>query len=302
MTILASMSGDQGVAPGDEAAAAEGPVLAEGGRPLPAPEVALPEDPGGPTKRDPLVEALRIIGLADAAGLQVRLMGGLAFHARCPEWTARIDRERRDIDLATRSRDSKALRELLSSQGYTGDKQYNALYGHKQMYFVDTLRGRPVDVLIDRMEMSHRFEFADRLAADRPTVPLAEMLLSKLQIARINRKDILDALALMSEYPLGKGDDATINVERILAYTSADWGWWRTLTGNLDKMRLLFNAEIQPGELDFGRPPKLDVVEQVAALRKVVDDAPKSMKWKMRAQVGERVQWFEEPEEVGHGR
>ena len=279
-----------------------GPVLAEGGRPLGVPEVALPEDPGGPTKRDPLVEALRIIGLAESQGLQVRLMGGLSFHARCPEWTARIDRERRDIDLATRSKDRKALQELMSAQGYTGDRQYNALYGHKQLYFVDTLRGRPVDVLIDQMEMSHRFEFAKRLAADTPTVPLAEMLLSKLQIARINRKDILDALALMSEYPLGPADEGTINTDVILSYTSADWGWWRTLTGNLDKMRLLYNTEIEPGELDFGRPRRLDVIEQIAALTAAVNAAPKSMKWRMRAQVGERVQWFEEPEEVGHGR
>jgi hypothetical protein len=283
-------------------AADEGPLLAEAGRPLGVPEIALPEDPGGPTKRDPLVEALRIIGLADSQGLQVRLMGGLSFHARCPEWTARIDRERRDIDLATRSKDRKALQELMGAQGYTGDRQYNALYGHKQLYFVDSLRGRPVDVLIDQMEMSHRFEFAKRLAADSPTVPLAEMLLSKLQIARINRKDILDALALMSEYPLGAADEGTINTEVILSYTSADWGWWRTLTGNLDKMRLLYNTEIQPDELDFGRPRRLDVIDQIAALTAAVNAAPKSMKWRMRAQVGERVQWFEEPEEVGHGR
>ena len=229
-------------------------------------------------------------------------MGGLSFHARCPEWTARIDRERRDIDLATRSKDRKALQALMEAQGYQADRQYNALYGHKQLYFVDAARGRPVDVLIDRMEMCHRFEFADRLAADKPTVPLAEMLLSKLQIARINRKDILDALALLSEYPIGSGDAGTINVEKIISYTSADWGWWRTLTGNLDKMRLLFNTEIQPGELDFGRPPRFQVGEQISTLRAAIDGAPKSMKWRMRSQVGERVQWFEEPEEVGHGR
>jgi hypothetical protein len=280
---------------------AAGP-LATGGRPPAAPEPEAPADPGGPTLRDPLAEALRLIKLADAGGLQVRLMGGLSFHARCPEWTARIDRERRDIDVATRSKDRKALAQLMESQGYTGDRQYNALYGHKQLYFVDTLRGRPVDVLVDRMEMCHQFEFASRLSADAPTVPLAEMLLSKLQIARINRKDILDALALTSEDPLGKGDAGTIHIDRITSSTSGDWGWWRTLTGNLDKMRLLFNTEIGPGELDVGRPPKLDVLAQVAALRKAVDDAPKSMKWKMRSRVGERVQWFDEPEEVGHGR
>jgi hypothetical protein len=296
------MAPDQPPVPASDTVPDDGSVLATGGRPAPAPEPAAPAEPGGPTLRDPLAEALRIIALADAAGLQVRLMGGLSFHARCPDWTARIDRERRDIDLATRSKDRKALQALMEAQGYQADRQYNALYGHKQLYFVDAARGRPVDVLIDRMEMCHRFELADRLQADRPTVPLAEMLLSKLQIARINRKDILDALALLSEYPLGKGDAGTINLEKITAYTSADWGWWRTLTGNLDKMRLLANTEIQPGELDFGRPPRFEVGEQITALRAAIDASPKSMKWKMRSQVGERVQWFEEPEEVGHGR
>ena len=198
-------------------------------------------------------------------------MGGLSFHARCPEWTARIERERRDIDLATRSKDRKNLTAILEAQGYAGDRQYNALYGHKQLYFVDEARGRPVDVLIDRMEMCHRFEFADRLAVDSPTVPLAEMLLSKIQIAKINRKDILDALALLSEYPIGAGDAGAINVDRITKLTSNDWGWWRTVSGNLDKLRLLFNTEIQPGELDFRRPPRFDAADQLALLRAAID-------------------------------
>ena len=156
-----------------------------------------------------------MIALANAAGLQVRLMGGLSFHARCPSWTARIDRDGRDIDLATRGKDRKGVTALMEGSGYAADRQYNALYGHKQMYFVDPARRRPVDVLIDRMEMSHKFEFAGRLAVDNPTLPLAEMLLTKVQIAQINRKDILDGLALLSEYPLGNGDDGTINLDRI---------------------------------------------------------------------------------------
>src|SRR6185369_6869106 len=120
--------------------------------------------------------------------LQVRLMGGLAFHARVPDWRASVGREGRDIDLATRSRDRRGLADLLVASGYLADRQYNALYGHKQLYFVDASRGRPVDVLVDRLEMCHTFEFADRLAADAPTLPLAELLLSKLQIAKVNRK------------------------------------------------------------------------------------------------------------------
>ena len=282
--------------------AGQGGPVATAGRPVGAPASEAPTGPTGPTLRDPLAEALRLIELADGAGLLVRLMGGLSFHARCREWTARVERERRDIDLATRSRDRKALTSLMESQGYTADRHYNALYGHKQMYFVDEARGRPVDVLIDRMEMCHRFEFADRLVVDRPTVPLAEMLLSKLQIAHINRKDVLEALALMADHPIAPGDHGTINVSRIVGLTSGDWGWWRTITGNLDKLRLFYNTDLQAGELDFGRPPRLDVLAQLATLRGAIDAAPKSARWKLRSQVGERVQWFEEPEEVGHGR
>ena len=264
----------------------------------------------GGTLADPLAEAIRLIELAEADGLQVRLMGGLAFHAQAPTWTARTDRAGRDLDLATRSRDRKAVAELLIAEGYTPDRQYNALYGHKQLYFMDEGRRRPVDVLVDRLEMCHSFEFADRLVSMRPTLPLAELLLSKLQIVKINRKDVLDALILFSEHPLGQGDGsgdaadrgATINVPRITSLAANDWGWWRTITGNLDKLGAFMVDELKPGELDVGRPVRCDPMTQIAELRTAIDAAPKSTRWKLRARIGDRVLWYEEPEEVGHGR
>jgi hypothetical protein len=255
-----------------------------------------------PTLQDPLAEALRLIEMAAARGLQVRLMGGLAFHAQVPSWTARIDRERRDIDLATRAKDRRGFTELMTSSGYLADKQYNALYGHKQLYFVDPERQRPVDVLIDRLEMCHTFEFADRLGVEARTLPLAELLLSKLQVALINRKDILDIVALLSEHPLATVDDGAINMARITALTSSDWGWWRTVTRNLERTRQFLASDVQPGELDFGRPPRFDAAAQADALERAIEEAPKSTRWRLRSRVGERVQWYQEPEEVGHGR
>jgi hypothetical protein len=260
------------------------------------------------TLGDPLAEALRLIGLADARGLQVRLMGGLAFHAQAPTWTARIDRDGRDLDLATRSRDRKAVVEILIAEGYTPDKQYNALYGHKQLYFVDVPRRRPVDILVDKLEMCHQFDFGGRLGATHPTLPLAELLMSKLQVVKINRKDVLDALILLSEHPLGDADGtgeaddkrAMINLRRIVELTSSDWGWWRTTTGNLEKLLAFLSGDITPAELDVGRPLRFDPVDQVVALRAAIDAAPKSTKWKMRARVGDRISWYELPEEVGH--
>jgi hypothetical protein len=258
---------------------------------------------GGPTLTDPLAEALRLVQLANARGLQVRLMGGLAFHARVRDWTALVERARRDIDLATRSKDRKALSELMTAEGYTADRRYNALYGHKQLYFVDEPRSRPVDVLVDRLDMCHTFEFVDRLTVAEVTLPPAELLLSKLQVVKINHKDVLDMLALLSEYPLAEGDDGgrAISLKRITSLTSNDWGWWRTITGNLVHLNSTADGQLKPGELEFGRAPRFDAPAQVAVLRRAIDAAPKSMKWRMRSQVGDRMTWYQEPEEIGHG-
>ena len=263
------------------------------------------------TLDDPLSEALRLVSLAESRGIVVRLMGGLAFHAQAPTWTARIDRSGRDIDLATRSDDRKALSELLVAEGYTPDRQYNALDGHKQLYFVDEGRARPVDVLVDRLEMCHAFAFRDRLTVSSPTLPLAELLMTKLQIVKINRKDVLDALILLASHPLspdsdgaGEGSDAraAINVSRIAALTSADWGWWRTVIGNLGNLRSFVDFQLAPGDLETGAPLPFDVAEQLDALAKAIEAAPKSTRWRLRARVGDRVAWYQEPEEVGHGR
>jgi len=263
------------------------------------------------TLQDPLAEALRVVDLSDQRGLLVRLMGGMAIRAHAPEWPARTRRVEVDLDFATRSRDRGAFYELLAAEGYTPDKRHNALFGSKQAYFVDVPRNRPVDVLVDSLEMCHRFEFGDRLAMSSPTLPLAELLLSKLQIVKINRKDVLDALVLLAEHPLGPDDGApdsrhglgSINVPRILSLTSNDWGWWRTVTGNLDTLDQYLAVELTPEDLDLnnGRTILFDPSGQVGALRTAINDAPKSTKWKLRARVGERTGWYQDPEEMGHG-
>lgn len=268
--------------------------------------------PASPPKtlEDPLAESLRIVNLAEQRGLLVRLVGGMAVRAHTPDWTARTRRKEIDLDFVTRSRDRTGVYELLQQEGYTPDRRHNALFGQKQGYFVDAARGRPVDVIVDRLTMAHSFDFADRLTMSRPTLPLAELLLSKLQVVRINRKDVLDALALLAEHPLGNDDGSpdsdhglgAINVPRILEHTSNDWGWWRTVTGNLDKLAAFIQTDLQEGDLDLGvgRPLRFDPAEQVAALRTAIDEAPKSTRWKLRARIGERVAWYAEPEEVAH--
>lgn len=267
-------------------------------------------EPGTRTLDDPLAESLRIVEVADREGLLLRLMGGMAVRAHAPDWTHRTRRVEVDLDFATRSKDRKAVFALLEREGYTPDRRHNALFGQQQGYFVDEAHRRPVDVLVDRLEMCHRIDLADRLGASRPTLPVADLLLSKLQIVKINRKDVLDALVLLAEHPLADDDGApdsrsgqgAISLPRILAHTSNDWGWWRTVTGNLQVLQEFLGSEFTEADLDVGaRPARFPIRDQVARLRDAIDAAPKSTRWKLRAKIGERQQWYVEPEEVGHG-
>jgi hypothetical protein len=262
------------------------------------------------TLEDPLAEALRIVDVADSKGLLLRLMGGMAVRAHAPEWTHRTRRREVDIDFVTRSKDRKQVFALLESEGYTPNKRHNALFGQHQGYFVDEARSRPVDVLVDKLEMCHRIDFGDRLDKARPTLPVADLLLSKLQVVKINRKDVLDLLILLAEHPLAQDDGArdagagvgAISLPRILAHTSNDWGWWRTATGNLDVLWQFLDSDFTEADVDIGgeRPVRYNPRDQVTALRAAIDQAPKSTRWKLRAAVGERQKWYLEPEELAH--
>jgi hypothetical protein len=272
------------------------------------PSVTVPPQPVAP-QPDPssvvvddaetIAEGVRLVGLATERGIGLRLLGGLAVRVRSPEWRYRPTHGR-DIDLAARSGDRARLSSFVQEQGYRPDRHYNALYGRKQLYFYDDARRRALDVLVDRLEMCHVLPFTSRLTVDPTTLPLAELALSKLQIVQITRKDLLDLAVLLADHPLGDTDGAAVNAARIVELTSHDWGWWRTVIGNLERLERFIVHETAPGELDFGRPPRHDSIIQLRSLRERVERAPKSRAWRVRALVGERIRWYDLPEETEH--
>jgi hypothetical protein len=102
----------------------------------------------------------------------------------------------------------------------------------------------------------------------------------------------------MSAYPVAEGDHPeTVSTGRITSMVTDDWGWWRTVTMNLDKVRDLATGS---GETLVPTGAPHDAVQQLRDVRAAIDDAPKSLKWKLRAKIGDRKQWYLEPEEVGH--
>ncbi len=245
---------------------------------------------------DPLTDARHIAHGAFEAGVGLKLLGGLAVRVVCPDFPPRLRRDQ-DIDFACLSKERKTVAAHLEQAGCQPDRRFNNLNGDRQMYFTAP-SGRPIDVMVDRLTMCHTLDFRPSFRKLPYTVDVVDLLLSKLQIVQLNEKDARDIVQLLSCLPIS-GTAAvgpSIDSERFCSVLGADWGWWRTVTGNLDKLPRLLTEHPQLSQPGVPFAP----AEQAARLRQMADETPKSMKWRMRAGVGEKVRWYELPEEVAH--
>jgi len=246
---------------------------------------------------DAMAEAMALISAAEQQGITVRLLGGMAVRVLCPDYPPRPAKGLQDIDLASVTPSRKALQNFLLEQGHQPDKNFNALYGHKQLYFTSAASGRPIDVLIDKLAMCHELDFRARITRMPHTLDPLDVLLSKLQIVQLNEKDARDVVYLLSGYPVRDGTEAgTISLGLYRPIVGDDWGWWRTVTMNLDKIRGIIadKPELVPEGAAY------DPADQATALSSAAEDAPKSRRWKLRARLGDRVRWYQEPEESTH--
>ena len=237
--------------------------------------------------------------LVDAAadtGITLRVLGsiGVAMHSHdAAAIIPAFERTYADIDLAAYKRDAAGLGRLLARLGYLDDREVYAASEGRRAIFDHPTRQLHVDVFYDRLEFCHVIPLTGRLEVDRPTIPIAELLLSKLQIVRINEKDVIDIVLLLLDHPLGSGDDDTIDIDRVARLCADDWGLWRTLTQNLEKVRIL--AAGFPQLTDGQRSVVTTAAGEIKAR---IDAAPKSMGWKMRDRVGDRRQWWTDVDEV----
>jgi hypothetical protein len=266
--------------------------------------VAEPDQSPQAVADDPLPEALALAEGALQAGVGLKLLGGLAVRVLTPDLPPRL-RAGQDMDFACLSKGRKATATFLEQHGCQPDRRFNNLNGDRQMYFVAP-SGRPIDVMVDRLTMCHVLDFRSGFSRLPYTLDAIDILLSKLQIVELNEKDARDIFQLLAGLPVAAAGTGTsggardggvvLDTDRLGQLLAADWGWWRTVTGNLDKLPGL--AVDKPELILPGA--RFDPLAQAARLAEVASTVPKGMKWKLRANVGDRVRWYELPEEVGH--
>jgi hypothetical protein len=164
------------------------------------------------------------------------------------------------------------------------------------MLFRDVANERDLDVLIGEFAMCHELPVLDEAVPERLTIPLADLLLTKLQIVELNQKDLWDVYNLLHAHVVVDGGGAggldAIDGGRIAALCARDWGLWRTVTQSLATLREPEHEAALPDDV------RDTVRGRVAELESAIDGAKKSRRWSMRSRIGERVRWYEEPEEA----
>ncbi len=242
-------------------------------------------------------ELQRILKASEEAGILLRVIGSLAFQMHCPSYgylQAALGRAYTDIDFAAYSRQSKPIQEIMTALGYRENREVFIVSEGSRAIFDNPQTGLHVDIFYEKLDFCHTIWWKDRLEVDSLTIPLAELLLEKMQIVQINEKDIIDTIMLLLEHSLGDTDHETINIQRVAALCAADWGLWRTTTMNLEKVRQM--AHTYPQLTD---EQKARVEQQVRECLARIEREPKPLAWRLRARVGDRVKWYKDVDEVG---
>lgn len=245
--------------------------------------------PNGPLE-DTIEEAERVADAARTKGVGVKLLGGAGVHLHSPSsHHPPLRRKYGDLDYVISSKDRKAALAFFPAIGYEANERFNVMQGDRRLYFFDGANGKQVDVFIDVIRMSHVIDLRGRLGHAGPCATPSDLLLSKFQIFEVNKKDLVDVTALILDHPVKPNDEEGIDATYIARLCGEDWGLYRTLQVNLGKLRHTVD------ELDVDRGT---VTARLDQIWNAVETQPKGMKWKMRAQVGDRMRWYELPEEV----
>jgi len=262
-----------------------------------------------------MAEALLIIDTGRRRDVTLRLIGGLAVRSYAAD-LGFMRREFSDIDLIGRSVETARLYGLLAAFGYEENRHVTLATAGGQLQFVKPTRllesrahvlkrprplGEPnrsapvvdhIDVFLDVMSMDHDVDVRDRLGIDPFAISPADVLLTKLQIGDIAEKDVHDVIALLKDVPLGDADDgACIAVPRVARVCAHDWGIWRDVTSNLELVAL------RPGDYSLSDAELVRVQGRIAVLASAIADERKSLRWRLRSQLGTRLPWRREVEE-----
>jgi hypothetical protein len=266
-----------------------------------------------------MVEARRIVDAGNDRALVLRLTGGLAVRHYAIDLEF-AEREYSDIDLIGLRRQAGDIDELFRDLGYLedasvslatlgGQRQYvrrpRSIESHARRHesapVAPPAAGSPpldhVDVFLDWMKMDHVLDFRDRLDVNTYAIDPADLFLSKLQIQKLNEKDVHDVITLCKDvYVDFEARPGVLDLEHVADTCARDWGLYIDVMTNIDKV-LEHLADYDLSTREVAR-----IGRTLALAQNMMTEHTKSLRWRVRARLGKRVRWYNEIEAQFAGR
>jgi hypothetical protein len=184
------------------------------------------------------------------------------------------------------------MNKLMTELGYEPNKSFNAIHGDQRLYYLDLANERHVDVFVDTFSMCHTLRLNNRISLISATLTPSDLLITKLQVVELNRKDLLDLLALLHDHHVERGRSDSIDAAYLERLWAGDWPLWRTCGDTMAKVRESI-ASLLNGDA------AARVIRSLEALEDVHTAGRHSVLWQIRAKVGRRIRWYELPEDFG---
>jgi hypothetical protein len=246
------------------------------------------------------LEAESLIAGAADAGMTVRVAGSMGIAMHCAEASAAMDaaeRRAKDIDVVVRHGDRARLRAWLEARGWAVDRDMLVAMEGERFAFRHPESGLDLDVFVERLEFCHTIELESRWTRHETTLPIEDLLLQKLQIHDLKPADAVDTAIVLATHDVAAGEEGSDDGERIdggyvAAVLARDWGFHRDAAANLERV-----AGAADGALPIGAAGTARAREGAVRLLDAIAAAKKSRGWRMRARVGDRMQWWQDVDE-----
>ena len=241
-------------------------------------------------------EATTLIASATEQGMTVRLVGSTGIRMHCEAAMTVMDelgRAAKDLDVVVRAGDRTRLRSLLEARGYVVDRDLLVAMEGQRYAFRHPGLELDLDVFVERLEFCHTIELGGRWERHATTIPIEDLLLQKLQVHELTGSDVIDAAIVLATHDVGAAGDAErIDRDYVAGVLAGDWGFHRDATANLDRV-----AEAAGRQVPLSAEHVRRVNAAAGALHEALEQTRKTMGWRMRARVGERMQWWEDVNE-----
>ena len=263
-----------------------------------------------------LKDAEAIVRAAQTEGTSLRILGSLAIFAHSthvPDAIPLFHALGRvsagsplftDLDLMGYAKQGRSISGVFERMGFKPDTMVNGFFGDRRLIYYEGSGKFHVDIFLDKLEFSHDVEFGKkpgdgRLELDFPTITLSDIVLEKLQIHKIARKDLVDLMILFFGHdvkPMANGEKEAVDAGYIAGLMADDWGFWYESTQNLAKVRQLMGTFVSEGRMQPDQASRIEA--RVGALEAALRAVPKGRHWEKRAKVGTGKLWYREVEEV----